>query len=242
MNQMVTKLVESVPMAKAEGELVEPAFLTERLASELCSVTVLSENTAHKITRNINDLRSHVQRIYLFIKEQQAKAVYSALVDLFLVLQGNGFALRKRMLASAQALLSEQQFDALRKSLLVGLNKEMDIPQAELALVTQGVIASHQEFIQKNVVETEVAMSPIDEVRSYIEHGQLDQAQVTLQKAIVTHPHQLELHHNLLDIFQKTGDKDQFSSSYKQLLEQSIVLPPQWREMAQSFGIEIKTA
>ncbi len=67
------------------------------------------------------------------------------------------------------------------------------------------------------------------------------QAQATLQSAIIANPRQLDLHYDLLEIFEKTADKDQFSSSYKQLLEHTVVLPPQWREMAQQFGVEIKT-
>ncbi len=240
MNQIVEKIVKSVPLSEANIGSIEPVFLTEKQQLELCSVTVLSEHAAHKITRNKNDLRTHVQRIQIFIKEQQTEATYSALVDLFLVLKSNGLALRKRMLANARSTLTTQQFTALKMLLLDGLNTESDVPYAKLTLLTQGrMVEPHQDFIQKITAKTEVAISPIEEAMSYIQHGQLEQAQATLQIAILHNPRQLELHYDLLEIFNKTEDKVQFSFCYKQLLEHNIVLPPQWREMAHRFKVEV---
>lgn len=237
---IVTKFEDSLPSNNLEGEIVEPAFLIAAQGFDTCSLATVSAHLAHKITRDIRDLRSHVQRISLFIKQQQEKASYSALVDLFLVLGDNGLALRKRMLINVRTLLSEHELNTLRQSLSSGLTSEVRLPITEQALLTKGLASPHREFIQENTIETIVAMSPVEEAMSYIEHGQLEQAQATLQKAIITNPHQLELHYDLLEIFQKTADKEQFLSSYKQLLEQAILLPPQWREMAQKFGVETR--
>ena len=239
MNQIVSMLASPMPMIKTEGEVIEPVFL--KADQSIDSLSVIANHLAHQITKNNNDLRSHTQRIHLFIKHQQSKAIYSALVDLFLVLGINGLALRKRMLGNAQTLLSDLEFSALGRSLLSGLITEVGLPRAKLALLIKGLGGVHLQFIHHNDKVKSVFTNASDEARSHIDHGQLEQAQLVLQQAIVAHPQQLNLHYALLEILEKMGDKDQFSSTYKQLLEHSIVLPPQWKEMAQKFGIEIKS-
>jgi Tfp pilus assembly protein FimV len=236
---IVSKLSDFMPVDTIEEEIIEPAFLAAGQSTS--SSPVMANHLAHQITKNPHDLRSHVQRISVFIKHKQASHTYSALVDLFLVLGENGLPLRKRMLASARNLLTDSEFTALKQSILSGLNTEAGNPAARKSLLSKGLTNAHREFIQKISVDTYEVMTPIEEAMSYIEHGQIEQAQSTLQKAIIETPHQLDLHYDLLEIYQKTGDKDQFFTSYKHLLEQAIVLPPRWREMAQSFGVEIIT-
>jgi tetratricopeptide (TPR) repeat protein len=238
MDLIVSKLSDFMPIDTIEGEIIESAFLATGQSTS--SLTVMANHLAHQITKNTHDLRSHVQRITLFIEDRQSTATYSALVDLFLVLESNGLALRKRVLAGARSLISDVEFTTLVQSLSLGLNTEVGLPPATQSLLTKGLGSTGKQFIQQNNESAPVFASAADEARSYIEYGQLEQAQSVLQRAIVKHPRQLELHYDLLEIFQKTGDKDQFSSSYKQLLELAIVLPPRWREMAQKFSVEIK--
>ena len=239
MNQIVSLIDNPIEMKKTEGEVVEPVFLVANQSID--SLSVIANHLAHQITKNNNDLRSHTQRIYLFIKHQQSTAIYSALVDLFLVLGINGLALRKRILGNARASLSDLEFNALGRSLFSGLTTEIGLPRANLALLIKGLGGSHQQFIHRNDKGISAFTNASDEARSHIENGQLEQAQLVLQQAIVDYPQQLNLHYDLLEILEKMADKDQFSSTYKQLLEHSIVLPPQWQEMAQKFGVEIKS-
>jgi len=235
---IVTKLTEYFPTAKLEGEVIEPAFFIAGKGSVDCSSDIISAHLSHKVTRNKKDLRSHSERIYLFIKHRDAVALYGALVDLFLVLGSSGIALRKRVLLNARFLLSNHELHILRQSLLLGLTTEVGLPSAGQALLTHGLTSVNRQFIQKHNAGTGTEMSLIEEAMSYIEYGQLEQAQSILQGAIVDNPSQLELHDSLLEILQKTGDKEQFSSSYRRLLGHAIILPPQWQEMAQKFGLE----
>ncbi|NOQ77160.1 MAG: hypothetical protein GQ475_05125 [Methylococcaceae bacterium] len=233
---MTTLVNDKEKIATVEGEVLDPAFLIlNELSSQSIATPAITDYLAHQITRNPRDLRSHTQRIFHFITEQKSKDLYSALVDLFVVLGDKGIALRTRMLKSAYSLLSEPERDSLKQGLAKGLASVLNSPPASKSLLTQGVLTPSSSFITKVEVE-KTSVSAIDEARSYLEFGQLDEAVITLQKAILLKPRHLALHNDLLEIFQKMGDKHAFSSFYEQLLEREISLPSLWGSVAQEFG------
>ena len=238
MGAIVTKLSESTVNTELIGYWVEPVFWHGMLSDELYANKMIVY-LAYNITRNATDLNSHVKRIYLMIQTNKTENLYSALVDLFLVLENNGTALRKRLLAYARKHINQSEYLYLQQSLRSGHISELKMPMAKQSLLTRGLAASSYPFIQKDKVENNHALPPIEEAMHYVTHGQLELAQATLQNAIVQNPHQLDLHYDLLEIFNKTEDKVHFSYCYKQLLEQNIVLPPQWREMAHRFKVEV---
>jgi len=234
----MTILIKDTDLSvEIEGEIFEPAFLTLKTlaAHGAADSNVSPDHLAHKITRSQADLQSHTQRIFHFIEIKETKAIYSALVDLFLVLGNRGLSLRKRILINAHTLLTDHEFDSLKKSLSLGLQSESQIPLGHQSLLTKG---HFQPFIQKIDPKSSTSSNAIDEARSYVEFGQLDHAVATLKDAILANPRQLALHNDLLEILHKTADKESFTSFYEQLLSNKITLPPLWKKMAEEFTDE----
>lgn len=234
-NKNDSRLVEMM-----EGEFIEPAFLQMNglsLSDSNCLPKIITDKLAHKITRSPNDLRSHIQRILLFIEHKKNEAAYNSLIDLFIVLGDKGHALRTRMLSAAKLLLSETQFSILSQTF-----SSDSFSQSNLVDISQSLLSSRNNsaipFILKSDDSEESTNTIIDEARSYLEYGQLDEAKIALQQAVVIYPNKLELQYDLLEIFQKTHDKTGFIDCYEQLIDKGLYLPPLWEQLAQEFGYE----
>ncbi|MDQ7072637.1 MAG: hypothetical protein Q9N32_02580 [Gammaproteobacteria bacterium] len=223
------------------GEYIDPEFLEMGSMSMQdalhCPSNIIADKLAHQITRNPNDLRSHTQRIVIFIEQHQPIALFSSLIDLFLILGEKGVALRKRMLLSAKHVLAEHQFELLRHAFLTGLNKEIALSEASQSLLRTGS-KNTSPFIQKTVPNSQSSLDPIQQAQSYLEYGQIDEARLLLQEIIIEEPQQLVCHQELVSIFKKLADKDLFISFYKQLLESDMQLPLIWQQLAEEFNYE----
>ena len=188
---------------------------------------------ATQIINTPSDLRSHAKRIFCMIKQQNREAIYGALVDLFFVLDKRGLSLRKRLLINAHSLLTDHEFDYLKNSLATGLT----INTCSTSLLSkQSKGESLVENIKRKVNDN--AMSAMDEAKHYVEQGLHDEAIIILQKAILTCPKQLALHHDLLEIFQKTAKRTSFILIYRHLLDSDIALPSLWSALAEEFSYE----
>lgn len=244
-NQTDMMLVEKndgpVSVALTTDEVMEPAFF---MASDIslypktpCSIVVITQYLTYQIIKSPNDFRSHIQRIYLLIQQRNTAALYGAIFDLFLVLGSNGLALRQRMLFNAQSLLAELDFNALQQTLESGLTSNIAISKPARAVISKG-LSVNQLFIDKVDSVNKTSSDAVDDASSYLEYGQLDQAREVLEEAVISTPRKLELHHDLLAIFQTTRDSKQFIVFYERLLEMDIALPSLWKEMANEFGYE----
>jgi tetratricopeptide (TPR) repeat protein len=224
-----------------KDEVMEPAFfMTDALSLHpkiSCPVAVVSQYLTYQIIKFPHDFRSHIQRIYLLIQQQNTTALYGALFDLFLVLGSNGLALRQRMLFNAQSVLTELEFDRLQQTLESGLTGNTDIPKPTQAVLNKA-LSNNQLFIEKVAQQNMTPSNAVEEASSFLEYGQFDQAREILEEAIISTPRQLELHHDLLEIFQTTRDSEQFIVFYERLLESDVALPMLWKEMANEFGYE----
>lgn len=222
-------------------EYIDPEFLilsNMSLQDSLhCPPEVVLDKLAHQITRSPNDLRSHTQRILILIEQNKVVALYGSLIDLFLVLGAKGVALRKRMLLSAKSVLPDPQFDFLWQSLSNGLRTTLC--ETEQSLLSQGR-KNTTPFIDKKILHTERSIHPLEQARSYLEYGQVDEARILLERVIIEEPDVLEYQQDLVEIFQKLKNRTLFISFYQQLLELGITLPLMWQQLAQEFNYEIQ--
>lgn len=113
------------PVKLHYGEVVDLGFLTlSNMTTQnapFYSQKMIETKLSHQLKRSPNDLKSHIQRLQIIIKQKKSAAVYAHLVELFLVLGNDGEALRARMLESARDILSKEHYDELRPSLFLGL-------------------------------------------------------------------------------------------------------------------------
>jgi len=133
--------------------------------------------------------------------------------------------------------LTELDFNRLQQTLESGLTADIDISKPIQALLSKG-LSANQHFIEKVDQLNQTFSNAAEEAINYVEYGQFDQARSVLEEAIIMAPRQLELHHDLLEIFQKTQDTEQFIVFYEHLLEMKVALPTPWKEIAYEFGYE----
>ncbi len=216
-----------------KDEFLDPAFMTgTRLIIQNApypSPQRIAENWAHSITRRPEDLRAHVQRIFIFMTQADTSRIFSALVDLFLALGKRGYALRKRLLQLSKPYLLEQQYHSLHVSLHNGVADESDLPEAKYALLRQGK-KNNRAFIVKRNRNKADDVTIMEHVQSYIEFGQIEQAKALLQQTIIEMAGDEACFEQLLEIFQKTEDKSGFAHFYQQLQRHRITIPDAWQQ------------
>ena len=221
-----------------QDEFLDPEFLTLQSLSVqealYCPPEIVTEKLAHRITQKPTDLRSHVQRIFIFSTQADTSRTFSALVDLFLALGKSGYALRKRLLQLSKPYLFDEQYHSLQSSLNNGVVDETDLPQAEQSLLRKGK-KNNQAFIVKRDQNKADEVTVMEQVQSYIEFGQIEQAKALLQQTIIDTAGDDAYFEQLLEIFQKTEDKGGFAYFYQQLQHNRITIPDAWQQFKREF-------
>lgn len=192
----------------------------------------------HAVTRTKNDLRSHVQRIYLHVDRKDADAVYGALLDLFIVLKERGRPLRERMLNASRTVLDEERYRSLMLRLGVGIKATDALPPSRTSLLNKGLTGTNQLVLKLESRETS-RQDPLQEARDHLEYGQLDEARQVLEAAILREPLRPELHHDLLEIYKSTHARESFLAMHRQLCVDTNPVADAWQALAAFFAMEI---
>jgi len=193
---------------------------------------------AHQIARDPEDLRAHVQRIYLHIAAKNAEEIYGALVDLFIVLGAKGSPLRHRMLAVSKKFLDREQYQTLVRKLDTGVHAADTIPPAPASMLTRGTRGTHF-LVERLSTHAAGLLDPLDEARSYLEYGQLEEARELLEDAVMNEPWRLELHRELLEIYRATLDLDSFSTMWKLVDAANNPAADAWAETAEILSTQV---
>ena len=191
----------------------------------------------HAVTRTQNDLRSHVQRIFLHVDRKDADAVYGALLDLFLILKERGRPLRERMLKVSRSSLAEERHRFLEQHLKTGIRASDPIPPSRSSLFSKGLSGSNSLVI-KLETRGNSQQNPLDEARDYLEYGQVDEARQVLEAAILRDPRHPSLHHDLLEIYRHTKAKDAFLAMRRRIDPDTNPTADAWQELAALFAEE----
>ena len=96
--------------------------------------SVLLHHFSRLVASQPNNLRSHVQRVYLSILCHDATELTGALLDLFLTLKDRGQALRERLVEQGSPLLRQEDLELIKlsieqddNSLLLQLNMQNSV-------------------------------------------------------------------------------------------------------------------
>lgn len=243
-------MVELVRLANTEIDkgsiedrtIVEPLFRMSGNTSLIIDADgweqYAAQYLAHAIRRTPADLRLHTQRIFLHLKKSAAEELYGALVDLFIVLSTKGLALRQQMLHRAKTVLNKEQFGLLDSTLEEGLKDTDTITCCDSSLLSRGFSSTDALVFKLGVSAHHQDKDPLQEARDYMEYGEVKEAQSVLEEAIFEHPGRLELHHDLLEIYERTNAVDDFHLFYSQLhdISDSVTIPDEWERLANKFG------
>lgn len=202
---------------------------------EWCDIAL--EYLDHAISRTQNDLRSHVQRVYLYMSKKDADAVYGALVDLFIILKESGRPLRKRMLEASRSILGEERYRFLLRHLDAGIRATDAVPASRTSLLSKGLSGTNQ-LVTKHTTREVSQQDPLDAAHDHLVYGQIDDARQVLEAAILREPLRLELHLDLLEIYRSTNARKLFLAMRRQLNTDCSPVADAWQKLAVVFAEE----
>lgn len=188
----------------------DPTFIsvlrTQLTLSETLHTPWLADSLAHRVARQPKDLRSHVQRIMLHQHPDQQDALFAALLDLFIALGNKGLALRKRLLQTSASLVNSTQFEFLSARLDSGMSSNEMHPPALRSRLSQGSTGS-VKFILRNINNQQQDLRPaLEQALDFLNYGQLNQAQQTLEQALIEDPSDMAIAQELADLYTHTRD------------------------------------
>jgi tetratricopeptide (TPR) repeat protein len=189
---------------------------------------------AHLIARYPADLRTHVQRINFHVARGEPERTYGALLDLFIALGEKGESLRKRMLQAAYSILTKETLEVFSVNVERGISSTDVTPTAGSSVLTKGLQGTSQLVtrLEANHAPSQDALS---EAHICLEYGQISEAQSILEQALLAQPEREELHQDLLEIYQSTGDRQRFHEMLDALDKNQNPYSELWELMAASF-------
>lgn len=231
-----TKLVLSDTPSSAPPDIldaeVELGFHFDELLSLNPSIRVsnvlMAEHLAHAIAAMPNNLLCHTQRIFFFFGNEDRDGLYSALLDLFIALDGKGKALRRRLLAGSRERLAQEHYSILSDWLEQGSPpEEKEILPAQQSILSKG-ITGVRKLVQVFYSEQESDRDPLLEAREHIEYFQIEEARELLETAIIAQPEREELHLELINLYLATRDNASLQTMREKLTQIMPQLPECW--------------
>jgi hypothetical protein len=180
-----------------------------------------------RIAKKPRCLLTHLQRIYYCYQAQLADQLYAALVDLLIVLNRRGSAISRRMVIGARSVLSVNQLKTLLRYLQ---NTNIDyrlLPGNHYSIFSKGIIGTTNMLHITDKKRTDI--DPLMLARDFIEYSQLEEALTVLEAAILEQPDRLELHEELLTLYQSTRNVSSFNQMYSELTHSGLDVPDAWQ-------------
>ena len=188
----------------------------------------IADQLAQAVAANASNLFTHTRRIFFHFQRGDAEGLYSALVDLFLVLGERGLPLRRRLLRGAQTCLEATRYQALSACIgQRGAAIENELPAATRSVVTLGLDGHCNLLIQNQPADQELRDALL-EAREYIEFSQIDQARELLEKCVLEQPDREELQQELVSVYEASRDHDRYLVMRGKLEQILDTLPQCW--------------
>lgn len=208
---------------------LEPAFLYSGFSGLWRNTSGWSDKAsryfAFEVKRNPEDLKKHVQRILHHISRKDSEQLYGAMIDLIIVLKGNGTALKRRLLENAKYSLQPWQTE--------NLHKAMHCRSLSMAKLT-----SIHAILDNSVNNVQPLITPLsskDNINTLSSEGSFQSLKQTptdeqfkLEIAIIDGSKDYLLHKELTDFYMETGDHDAFIATFSKIEIQEQPLLDLW--------------
>lgn len=182
-----------------------------------------------QVSRNRHCLSLHVCRIMAAINQPQ-EAVYGALVDLFIVLNGKGRPLQLRMLQAARKWLDDERYHRLMDCFKEHRDPAA-LPFSPRSLFHEGVWGEIKPLFDIAAPSQEHSrLDPLSVAKGCLEAGQIEQARELLEEELKRSPERQELRNDLLEIYRATHDLERFMSNFR-YLDSVGINDSAWQEM-----------
>jgi hypothetical protein len=160
--------------------------------------------------------------------------LFAALVDFLVILNRQGQEISLRMLTGAKSRLSSKQFKALNDYLRDDYADINLLSGNQFSIFTKGLVGINN-IIQQITKHDEHNHDALAIARDHIEYSQLEEAKQVLAKAILEQPARLDLHHELLAIYQSMHDTTGFNRMLAELIQSSVAVPDDWYQLSSYF-------
>lgn len=192
------------------------------------------EKLVFRIARKPHRLVAHVQRIFYCYHANLNEQLFAAIVDFLVILNRRGLAISRRMVIGTKSRLSTVQFKMLAAYL-----KDQDINLNELSgnkysIFTKGLLGVNT-MVEQLSQQDESSYDPLELAYDHIEYSQLEEAKRVLEKGILNEPARPDLHHELLALYQLTGDAAGFNQMFIQLNRLGLPITAEWGELNNYF-------
>lgn len=192
------------------------------------------EGLVFRVSRNPRYLHAHIERIYYCFQQNLGEQLFGALVDLLIVLNGDGDALGRRMVIGSKSRVTENQFHVLTNHIDNRNSRSDLLPPNRYSIFAKG-LQSATVMVQMTEGVAKEEYDPLVLARDYIEFSQLDSAIHILEQAILAQPERMELHDELLSIYRSTRNEAGFNRIYEELSRKALSLPPEWKQLNDFF-------
>jgi hypothetical protein len=190
------------------------------------------------VSKQPQNLVTHVQRICLCYHKNLSDHLYGAMVDLFSVLNGHADDFCGRLLdkvlpklnASHAYLLNQYLYD---KDILT-----LYMVQNSFAVMGKGLLGNIQLIskLADNTMHDERLQDALILARDYIDYSQFQEAKEVLESAILETPMRKELHLDFLELCKSLQDVGAFLAMQTKLAEKGNAFPELWVELQDYFS------
>jgi len=213
----------------------EPVFLLEnntQLHFHGANDEILKD-LVYTIIKQPRNLLTHLQRITLCYEKNNETQLSAALMDLFVVLEEAGDAIKQRMLVGARKHLSTPLFEQLQTY----LNASQLIQGNIYTVLSSGRESNNNlVLVQHSDSDKNEKHDPLQIARDYIEYSQLEDAVKVLESAILETPQRSELHSDLIELYQSTNNQDGFNKMQLALANINHPMQVQWDALNSYFN------
>jgi hypothetical protein len=192
------------------------------------------EKLVFRVARKPKDLMSHLQRIYYCFYKDLNDQLFAAIVDLMVVLNKRGQSISWRVLIGAKSHLDVEQFKQLKDYLKDEHSRAILLKGNQYSIFSKGILGMN---IMINYLDNtnKFDHDPLEIALDHIEYSQLEEAKHVLEKAIMQQPTRLELHYELLALYQSTRDPEGFTKMFDELKQSSFDIIDEWNQLNNLF-------
>lgn len=194
----------------------------------------LLDSLASRVAQKPTCLLTHVQRIYYCYQARLDAQLYAALVDFLIILNRRGLAISRRMVTGTKSALNAEQFASLVTYLQAPKTGHQSLPGNRYSIFSSGIIGTTQ-LVKVTEDKNQIHVDALSLARDFIEYSQLTEAQAVLESAILAEPDRLELHAELLELYQSTRNAGGFKQMLRQLTDAGRDVPDAWQQLSTYF-------
>jgi len=234
-NNLIIRASENI----TELPITQPCFFSLQDIDLLWNPEVLVytdflEKLVFRIARKPKHLISHVQRIYYCFHTNLNEQLFAAIADFLFVLNKRGQAISWRILIGAKSRLNTDQFDVLKNYLKDEYADVNLLSGNRYSIFTRGLLGVN-DMVKPFKKPDQPVYDPLELARDHIEYSQLEEAKQVLEEAILEQPTRLDIHHELLVLYQSTRDSAGFNQMLSELTQLGVDMIDEWAQLDNYF-------